>query len=220
VEKLPTITFAIIQVFLAGLGVYVALKPQPAKRHVIIIVLFVLCGVVSVRIAVHQQISLTDQITSLTNAIRMEATNDDISKLSYQIKDGFDRVINAIHGNPPKPTAETPPPKTVPTLENTRLVQRPTMSDKPEFPYGLQVIIQSSVAIQPISIALECDGEIGDFDYFIAGQSMLMHVSKAINKNIASLKIGFPPLTPESSLIVTLYSKNQIRVIKAYKANL
>lgn len=214
-DKLPTIIFAIIQVFLAGLAVYVSLKPQPAKRHVFFIIFFVLCGVVSVRIAVYQQTSLTDQITSLTNAIRMEATNDDISKLSSQMKDGFDRVINAINGKRPKSIAATPPPITVPTIENTRLVQRPTMSDKPEFPYGLQVIIQSSIAIQPISIALECDGEIGDFNFFIAGQSMLMHVSKVINKNVASLKIGFPPLTPESPLIITLYSKNQIRVIKA-----
>jgi hypothetical protein len=38
-------------------------------------------------------------------------------------------------------------------------------------------------------------------------------------KNIAFIKFTFPPLTPETPLVVTLLSRSQIRVVKAYKLN-
>lgn len=114
-------------------------------------------------------------------------------------------------------------PVPIPTIENTRLIQKPTISDKAEYPYGLQVIIQSNVVIQPVGFGLECDGEIGDFSFFIAGQTAYMSVQKGIgggaNRNVAIIKFGFPPLTPESPMVVTLFSKTQIKVVKAYKLN-
>jgi hypothetical protein len=37
--------------------------------------------------------------------------------------------------------------------------------------------------------------------------------------NIAVVRFSFPPLRPETPLVITLLSKAQIRVTKAYKLN-
>ena len=166
---------------------------------------------------------LKGQIITLVNASRIQATIDDVKKIGTDLQigmqAGFDRVVAAINEKQIPTTPIPPPPSAVPTIENTRLVQKSTISDKAEFPYGLQVIIQSNIVIQPVAFALECDGEIGDFSFFIAGQTAYMSVRKSIRGNIAEIRFSFPPLTPESPLVVTIQSKSKIQVIKAYKLN-
>ena len=114
------------------------------------------------------------------------------------------------------------PAPTVPTIENTRLVQKSVPSNDPQFPFGLQVIIQSNIVIQPVALALECDGEIGKVSFFIGGQGVYMNVQTGIagaNKNVAVVRFSFPSLTPESPMVVTLLSKTQVKVVKASKLN-
>jgi hypothetical protein len=228
-----TIILGVIQFFLAGLGIYVSLKSPAKKWHWVLILIFSGFAVASIGITGYQEYQnmqanddLKSQVTRLVNASTTQATTDDIKQLASFIQagmqTGFDRVVFAIKGK----TESSPEPNTspvpgvqvpVPTVENTRLVQRSTTSDKSDLPYGLQVIVQSNVAIQPVAIAFECDGEVGDFNFFIAGQTVYMNFWKRISGKIAELKFSFPPLTPENSLVVTLFSKKQIRVVKAYK---
>jgi hypothetical protein len=151
---------------------------------------------------------LRSQITTLINSAQIQATKDDLTQ-------GFDRVVAAIKGTP----APIQPPALLPTIENTRIVQKNTISNNPQLPYGLQVIIQSNIVIQPVAIALECNGAIGSLDFFIAGQMAYMSVQKRIKNNIAIIKFSFPPITPESPMVVTLLSKTQIKVVKVYKIN-
>lgn len=164
---------------------------------------------------------LKNQITTLINSTQIQATNDDINKLRKEIQIRFDRVASAIKGKPIATQSIEPPP-TIPTIENTRIIQKTTLSDDPQFLYGLQVIVQSNVVLQPVAIALECDEEIGKIKFFIAGQAVYMNVYTGIkeaNKNVAMIRFSFPPLTPESPMVVTLLSKTKIRVVKAYKLN-
>lgn len=224
----------VIQVFLAWMGIYVALRPPPKEQHRRWIAAFVVACVMGLGIGAYQQYqsvissresgkeknTLTAQIMTLTNAASTQATSDDINRIRSEILDSFDRVIVAIQAKPGSPLPRLTPPVAqppVPTVENTRLVQKNTTSDRPEFPYGLQVIIQSNVVIQPVSFALECDGEIGDSSFFIAGQAVYMSVQKTIRGNVAEISFNFPSLTPESPLVVTLLSRAQIKVVKAYK---
>lgn len=165
--------------------------------------------------------TLKSQIQTFVNAIKTFVTVEDIKQINSQMQtgmqSGFDRVVAAIKGKPVMPSAPIPTPAPVPTIENTRLIQRPTTSDRTEFPYALQVIIQSNVTLQSVALGLECDGIIGDFTWFIAGQMAYMSVMKGISGNVAELRFSYPPLTPESALVITVYSKSQIRVVKAYK---
>ena len=231
---LLTIVLGIIQLFLAGLGVYVSIKPPEKKWHLALISIFIICGSIGIGISAYLQYKnnsdnnqfrnnitgLNGQIKSLLNATKTQATIDDVRKIGSDVQNeiqfGFDRVIAAI--NKEKPPVATPKePVTTPTVEGMRLIQKATISDNPDFPYGLQVIIQSNVAIQPVGVGLKCDGKIGKMSYFIAGQTVYFNVRTLVQENIAELSIGSPALTPAQPLVITLLSKTQIREIDAYK---
>ena len=166
---------------------------------------------------------LMKQISTLIASAQVQSTGDDIKRLGSEMQNGFDRVISVLHGEKKgSPTAAREKPTPVPTVENAKLVQRTAPSDDPQLPYGLQVIIQSNVTLDPVAFALECDGEVGKVNFFIAGQGAYMNVQTGVTgpaKNIALVRFSFPPLRPETPLVVTLLSKSQIRVIKAYKLN-
>jgi len=107
-----------------------------------------------------------------------------------------------------KPQPELPPP----TIENLRYVQERAPSNKPEFLYGLRVIIQSTATLQTVYFEIECDGEINDVQLPTGVyQNNYSGVSKEKN-NIAIIKFTNHPVTPAAPLVVTLLSKTDIRV--------
>jgi hypothetical protein len=249
---LPDIAAIFLALFLAALGIALFVVPEKLKKledHpklrfavalglVIIALLVGVGGVISSFVQKAEQkgilekekeearierVELRKQVSTLINSAQFQATSDDIKNLGSQMKTGFDRVASAIEGkkiSTPEPKPE--PEKLTPTIENTRLVQKSVPSDDPQLPYGLQIIIQSNIVIQPVAFAFECDGEVGKVNFFIAGQGVYMNIMTGVardNKNIAIVRFSFPSLTPESPLVVTLLSKTQIKVIKAYKLN-
>jgi hypothetical protein len=177
---------------------------------------------------------LMKQISTLIASAQVQATGDDIKRVGSQVQTGVDRIVSVLGGEKKLPPLAAPEkkgasltapekPGPVPTIENTTLVQRSAPSSDPQLPYGLQVIIQSNVVLDPVAFALECDGEVGRVDFFIAGQGAYMNVQKGVAgpaKNTAIVRFSFPPLRPETPLVVTLLSKNQIRIVRAYKLNL
>jgi hypothetical protein len=232
-NALPDIASIFLALFLSAIALALFFLPealkklenQKTKRVIlawILIVVALFFGGGGFFSSIIQKRDLTNQMTALVNATKIQATTDDIKKLGTDIQTGmqtgFDRIVAAVSGKKivTTPTIPTPTP-TMPTIENARLVQRSTPSDDPQLPYGLQVIIQSNIVIQPIAFAFECDGKVGKINFFIAGQTAYMGIQTSINNNIATLRINYPPLTPESPLVVTLLSKSQIRVVKAYK---
>lgn len=223
----------ILQAIIGFLGIYMAVRPHIIEKYNKgIIRAFGIFYIIVSGIAIWQGIEskgiedentntireFNTQITTLLNANKISATSNDIDSLRKDILLGFDRVVSAIRGDTTtKQIIESPP--EIPVVENTRLIQKPTISDNPQYPYGLQVIIQSNITLQPIEFGLECSGEIGDFNFFIAGQGAYMNVRKKIEDNILAFGFNFPPLSPENSLVVTILSKTQIRVTKFFKVN-
>ena len=125
---------------------------------------------------------LMKQISTLIASAQIQATGDHIKQLGTQMKDGFDRVVATLKGEG-KAVAPAPleKPTSVPTVENTTLVQRSAPSSDPQLPYGLQVILQSNVVLDPVAIALECNGEVGKVNFFIAGQGAYLNVQTGVS---------------------------------------
>lgn len=162
---------------------------------------------------------LQGQIGQLISASQIQATSDDIQKLDAHMTEGFATVVAAIRGV--KAAATTTPqqkvgPQLPPALvQNLTFTQRRAPSSAPSLPYGLQIIIQSNITIQPVGFAFVCDGEVGKVQFFIAGQGAYLNVQTGIageKKNIGYVRFSFPPLQPETPLVVTLLSKGDIRV--------
>jgi hypothetical protein len=169
--------------------------------------------------AIAERKILLQQNGQLIAASQIQATSDDIHKLDAHITDGFLTVVAVIKGVK-APTKTTPAqnigPQLPPALaQNLTFTQRRAPSSDPSLPYGLQIIIQSNITIRPVGFAFACTGEVGKIDFFIAGQSAYLSVTTGISgekKNIPFVKFAFPPLVPETPLVVTLLSKEDIRV--------
>jgi hypothetical protein len=226
------ILLAIVTISMAVLGGAVSIfPPKTMKMQIVITGVFLFLGGCAIFLVVKQsqktsseQKDLRDQIRNLVVSSQFQANSDDVRNLRADIKSGFDQLTGAltsIVSNKAAPskkpsTPELPPP----VLQGIRYTQRRTASTNPAAPYGLQVIIQTDSNMQPVGFALECDGEIDSFNFFVAGQSAFMNVLQAIQgpqHNMAVLRFGFPPLTPESPLVVTIFSKQDLRVIEIKK---
>jgi hypothetical protein len=243
---LPDLAAIFLALFLAAAGMALFFVPEMLRQLedrkmirmslaaglVVVGILFGAGGVISNSVqkaeeraaADQERKELRSQITKLINSSQIQATGEDIRKLDVDVRDGFERLASAMLGRKSAqkspPSSASPPP--TPTLENTRLVQRRAPSSDPQLPYGLQVIIQTNIRLEPVAFALECDGEIGKVDFFVAGQGIYMMVRKGITgdkMNVAIVGFSLPALIPETPLVVTLLSKSQIRVVKAYKPN-
>ena len=159
-----------------------------------------------------------EQIGQLIAAAQIQATSDDVKKLDIHIEEEFANVVAAIKGAKPEvhPPQVAAGPQLPPALvQHLTFTQRRAPSSDPSLPYGLQVIIQTDINIQPVGFAFVCTGMVGDVKFFIAGQGAYLSVTTGISgekKNIAFVKFAFPPLTPETPLVVTLLSKEDIRV--------
>jgi hypothetical protein len=157
-----------------------------------------------------------DDIKRLTEVIRTQPTGDDVKHLTEAINELKTKMAGIV---PPKVEKPPPPPQQPqlppPIVEHIKYIQRRAPSNKPEFPYGLQIIVQTDITLQPVALAIECDGEINEFGFFMGGQMVYMSVYKGIigsKNNIAILKFAFPPVTPETPLVITILSKTDVRV--------
>lgn len=163
---------------------------------------------------------LRGQVRTMYARTMLEATKDDIETLTGHIDSGFKSVVEAIIGvktvKQIKPPIVKPPEQQNPVLPSPPHItwaQSRTLSPDPQL-YALQVTIQSDQSI-PVSFAIECTGPVSKVDAFLVGQGAYMSVLLGTlqgNPNVAVVKIGFPPLTPQTPLVVTILSKENIRV--------
>lgn len=129
------------------------------------------------------------------------------------LQTGLTRKPLVVQKLAPPPIRQKPEPGLPPAVvSEIRFTERRTDSPKKEFPYALQVIIQTNVAIQPAAFKIECDGELAEGSFFVAGQPALMNVRFGTSGNVFVLSFGMPAFTPESSIVATLLSKSPIRV--------
>lgn len=167
--------------------------------------------------------NLSGQITTLVNASRIQATADDIRNIELSLANGFKSVTEALKscfkGKPPV-TVQVPSPQPsvppAPTVEHIQITQRAAVSNTPDAPYGWQVIMQANDTIQPVAFRVDCDAPIQTANQFIAGQSAYMSVAESYSADRKSYTFSFqyPPLTPMAPLVVTVYSKQPIHIVK------
>ncbi len=95
--------------------------------------------------------------------------------------------------------------------------QQPIESISPKFPFGLEIIIQTNISIKPVAFAIRFNGEI-DYENMVfrpnqpAG-SMSNIFLKPIKPNAFIYGWESPTFTPETNVVVRVYSKKRIKVI-------
>jgi len=164
--------------------------------------------------------NLQEQTAALMNAIRLQATLDDFRHLEGVIVNGFAHLEAVIQGKkqpfrPPEQTQSLPPA----VVEHVRIIQRRAASDKSDAPFGLQVIMQTDVPIQPVAFRVEFDHEISDGEAFIVGEGAYTSMTTGFSNDRKAFLFSFhtPAFTPNSSLVVSVQSKFDVRVTKVEK---
>ncbi len=160
-----------------------------------------------------------------------------VADLKRQVADLQDQLISqgknveAIRGSnivsgkqPIKVEVTNPSPGTTqepPILADVRIAsQRRTVSTDPNYPYALEIIIQTNQQIQPVAFAVECDGEVGRGSAGFSGSGMYTNVRDGIaagHNNIFIFQWETPAFSPDMPITVTLLSKTAIRARQLHK---
>lgn len=154
----------------------------------------------------------------------VQKTNTDISKQQIQPKDSTaqKKKTDSLLSLKPKLKKTSPqyhsPQQTVPDLpiETLTHTTRPISSNNPEFPFALEIIIQSNVTIDTPKFLIECDGVINDARAEFINSSMIIGSKYYFVNNNTSLEFHcqLPPISPKNPLMVIVYSKIKVNVLR------
>jgi hypothetical protein len=164
-------------------------------------------------------INLQGQTVTLMNAIRLQATVDDFRNLEGAIGSRFSDLEAVIKGQK-APSIQAPKPELPPSVvEHVRVVQRRAASTDHDAPYGIQVVLQTDATIQPVAFKINFDKEISNCEAFIVGEGVYAMMATAYSKDRKAFMFSFhsPAFTPNSSLVVSVQSKYDVRVTKVEK---
>lgn len=125
---------------------------------------------------------------------------------------------------PPKASSGIPPtspPATglqePPLVTSVRIVhERRIEAEEPELPYGLEVTLQTDRLVEPVAFAFHCSGPIGKARGFFQGYNTYqMSVQRVAGAELDWFVVEWqsPAFTPANNIIVTFFSKTDIRVI-------
>jgi hypothetical protein len=186
--------------------------------------LLILVGVTGFVQGCQQKHDFQHQISQLTSQATIEATKEDVGSLRTHIDDGLSKVADAIYelgGKKGKKPTITPPVETpTPAVQHVRFSQRAVPSDKPEYPYGLQVVIQTDVQESRPALEIDFDGPIADdASFFVAGYTVMQNVTTTLSADRKSFAIefAFPDWKPESPLVVNVKSAQAVKVVGVKK---
>lgn len=110
-----------------------------------------------------------------------------------------------------------PPPGAPPTpiVASVRIAsQLAVASSNPDLPYALEVLIQTTQAIQPVAFLVKCTGEIGDATVGM-GAGAYTKTDKGVvegHPTWYAFEWEAPGFTPDKVIRLTLYSKTFIKV--------
>ena len=114
---------------------------------------------------------------------------------------------------PSTTNAPSPPP-----VAKLTVTQKLDVSDRLEFPYKTQVVVQSSLEFPTLRLAVECNGPIGDGDGGVIGVSMMVSqgvVAGHPNIYVLTYQSATSPLSPASPLTFYFWSKEPILCTRA-----
>jgi len=162
--------------------------------------------------------NLKEQTTTLLNAVRLQATIEDFRHLETVIGNGFAHLESVIREKKVVPQITTQPTEPA-VVENIRIVQHRAASDDQNAPYGLQVLMQTNIVVQPVAFSISCDRAITEAKVFIVGEGVYTMFAKKFSDDRKTFMFSFhsPPFRPESSLVVALQSKEDLHVVRVDK---
>lgn len=103
-----------------------------------------------------------------------------------------------------------------PVLVGLRYIDTPTPSTNEQFPYGLQVVVQTDSILKSPTIILVFDGDVGNGTYRIQGAVTSNTLRSGIlvdNPNTYLVEIEKPDIRPETPIIFKIFSKSLIKVV-------
>ena len=166
--------------------------------------------------------NLQEQTHTLMNAIQLQATLNDFKHLESVINAGLLHLEDMSKRGKasPRPTPTVPEVSSLgpAVVGNVRIVQRRAASSDTNASFGLQVVMQTTSLIQPVGFRLDFDQEISDgASVFIVGEGIYMMKATQISLDRKSFSFSFhsPAFTPNSSLVVSVQSKFDVRLVKA-----
>jgi hypothetical protein len=219
-EHWPDMSQLILGIFalvLALRPVAVAKLEEKALWKVAVPIIVGIIAVSGFVLSLTKQDALLVQIKSLYGQINSGATKADIATVTGHIDAGFADVVNAIKGLPqsskvPKLVVPVKPPIVLPSPPHVTFTQARGVSTNPQFPFALLVTIQSDQPV-PIAFTVDCTGSIGDVQAFVVGQGATLGTSFGYRGNQAIVRMGYPQLTAQTPLVITILSKDDIRAI-------
>jgi hypothetical protein len=117
---------------------------------------------------------------------------------------------------PPATQAEEPPKP----IEKLGVSVEEISSENENLPYGLSVIISTTVVISPVNMEVVCSGPIGSARVSFspppgasAFASNMFGLGRQIDGNILRFSFAGPPFTPRGPLEVKVFSAHKIRVL-------
>ncbi len=124
--------------------------------------------------------------------------------------------------SPSSQTASQPtaPP---PILVGIRIAsQKRIPSDDTKFPYGLEVVIQTDTDIEPVALAVICDGPIGKGDGGFANGGAYTMTKQGLAKDHENVFIAewkSPAWTAQAPIVMHLFSEHPIKATSAARIN-
>lgn len=124
----------------------------------------------------------------------------------------------------------TPPHKTAGVTEVSQPLPEPivgkgltltatrTASARSQFPYAITITVSVDRLTQPFGILFECDRAVADAEFLVRHQDVYTSALQgAVKGDPKSYYIGFasPAVTPEEPVVVTLFSKGPVSLLRA-----
>jgi hypothetical protein len=120
-------------------------------------------------------------------------------------------------------SSQAPSPAAAPVVTGIRVAsQKRIPSDDPKLPYGLEVVIQTDADIEPVAIAVICDGVIGKGSggFSQGGVYTMSKQGLAVgHENVFIAEWKSPAWTPQEPIVVRLFSEGPIRATSVTRIN-
>jgi hypothetical protein len=179
---------------------------------------FAICIVKTVYDNHESLVSANQSLMAQNDHLRVETDEKD-QQIQKQTRE-MQSLKEQIQKQPPRQVGTPPAP---PVLTGIRIAsQRRIPSDDPKLPFGLEVVIQTDAQIEPVAIAVICDGPIGRGNAGFANGGMYMMTNSGIaegHPNIFLAEWKEPAWTPEQPIVVALFSQTAINAVSVSRIN-
>jgi hypothetical protein len=210
----------------AAVGLYLALNPPSEKKlprkvgwliaAIGVIIFFANLQEMSSQDAAQKELGnaltiLSGQNKELTKSMgKLDTQNQELESLTQSLRTQNSELSAQISELSRQVIKNSP---VVGRVAHFQFNERQIVSSNESLPNALQITILTDEVIEKPAFVLTCDGPIAEGRFFIPGQLIYTMTEQLITDNKRSFGFRFasPSFTPESPIIVTLFSKSEIR---------